>query len=162
MEEVPVLLEQFREGADHVVAALADTQPAEIDHSPSPGAWSLRQIVAHLADAEIAAAWRFRRLIADPSPTLESFDEKLWAGNLAYDRRLPADSLKLFLALRSSNYDLLVQMKAEDFEKAGTHAERGRVTLQDMIRINVEHTENHAAQIRKVRNQFRATAPQPQ
>ena len=89
----------FAKGADLVVAALSDTQPAEIDYSPDEQSWSLRDIAAHLADSEIVAARRFRRLIADPDPVLEAFDEKLWAANLGYNRRHPGDCLKSFLAL---------------------------------------------------------------
>lgn len=156
MNDVPELLERFRKGADLVVAALVDTKPAEIDYSLDERSWSLRQIAAHLADCEVAAAWRFRRLIADPDPVLEAFDEKLWAANLGYNRRHPADCLKSFLHLRTENHDLLQHLVPEVFDNAGTHVERGRVTLRDMVRINAEHTEIHAAQIRKVRDQFRS------
>jgi hypothetical protein len=156
MSDLPELLERFRNGADLVVAALADTVPAEIDHAPDAQSWSLRKIVAHLADSEVVAAWRFRRLIADPDPTLEAFDEKLWAANLGYDWRHPSDSLKSFLNLRTENHDLLIHLPPEYFDNAGTHVERGRVTLRDMVRINVDHVERHAAQIRSVRDHYRS------
>jgi hypothetical protein len=156
MNELPELLERLRKGADLVVAALADTKPAEIDYAPDEQSWSLRQIAAHLADSEVVAAWRFRRLIADTNPVLEAFDEKLWAANLGYSRRHPADSLKSFLQLRAENHDLLHHLAPEYFDKAGTHVERGRVTLRDMILVNVEHAEKHAAQIRRIRDHFKA------
>jgi DinB family protein len=156
MNDVPELLERFRKGADLVVAALADTKPAEIDYSPDDLSWSLRQIAAHLADSEVVAAWRFRRLISDSNPVLEAFDEKLWAANLGYNRRHPADCLKSFLHLRTENYDLLQHLIPEYFDRTGTHVERGCVTLRDMVRMNAEHAENHAAQIRKVREHFKS------
>lgn len=156
MSDLPELLERFRKGADLVVASLADTKPEEIDYSPDQQSWSLRQIAAHLADSEVVAAWRFRRLIADTDPVLEAFDEKLWATNLGYNRRHPADSLKSFLQLRAENHDLLNHLVPEYFDKAGSHAERGRVTLRDMVRINADHAEKHAAQIRRVRDHFKS------
>jgi hypothetical protein len=162
MSNVPDLLERYRQGSELVVAALVDTLPAEIDHAPDAQSWSLRKIVAHLADSEVVAAWRFRRLIADVDPVLEAFDEKLWAANLAYERRHPSDSLKFFLQLRVENYDLLRQLDARFFDNAGTHVERGRVTLRDMIRINADHAERHAAQIRRVRDHFRSIASEKQ
>ena len=84
------------------------------------------------------------------------FDEKLWATNLGYNRRHPADSLKSFLQLRAENHDLLNHLVPEYFDKAGSHAERGRVTLRDMVRINADHAEKHAAQIRRVRDHFKS------
>jgi hypothetical protein len=38
------------------------------------------------------------------------------------------------------------------------HRERGRVTLRDMIRVNVEHAEKHAGQIRRVRDHFKSNS----
>jgi hypothetical protein len=160
MSDISELLERFRTGADLVVAALTKTEPEEIDYAPDVQSWSLRKVVAHLADSEIVAAWRFRRLIADPEPTLEAFDEKLWAANLGYERRHPSDSLKSFLHLRTENHDLLRHLAPECFNRAGTHVERGRVTLSDMIRINADHAEQHAAQIRRVREHFRSNTSQ--
>jgi hypothetical protein len=64
--------------------------------------------------------------------------------------------LKSFLQLRSENHDLLLHLTPESFDRAGTHQERGRVTLRDMVRINVEHAEKHAAQIRRVREHFKS------
>ena len=103
------------------------------------------------------AAWRFRRLIADTHPVLEAFDEKLWATNLGYNRRHPADSLKSFLQLRAENHDLLNHLVPEYFDKAGSHAERGRVTLRDMVRINADHAEKHAARITKSAGSFQVS-----
>ena len=63
MSTLPELLESFRAGAGLVKSALDGIVEAEIDYHPSPEAWSVRQPAAHLADSEIVAAWRFRRLL---------------------------------------------------------------------------------------------------
>jgi len=162
MDEIPELLERFRQGGALVDTALNGALPDEIDYHPQPNAWSVRQIAAHLADSEVVAAWRFRRLIADSNPTLEAFDEKLWAAHLGYERRDPITNLIAFLRMREENYDLLSHLAPQYFENEGTHVERGRLTLRDMLRINVEHAERHAAQIRRVRDDFRATASENQ
>ena len=149
------LLERFRGGAHLVEQALDGLAESEIDYHPSPEAWSVRQLMAHLADSEVVAAWRFRRLIADHEPALEAFDEKRWAAHLGYDRRDTFENLASFRRLRAENYGLLSYLPADAFDRAGTHAERGRVTLRDMVMINVTHAERHADQIRRVRNSFR-------
>jgi hypothetical protein len=156
MADVPELLERYRRGCDLITAALAGVDDAEVDFRPEPKAWCVRQIAAHIADSEVVAGWRFRRLIADPNPTLEAFDEKLWALNLGYDWRAPQTSLESFVRLREENHGLLTRLGPDAFERAGTHVERGRVTLCDMIRINVEHAESHARQIERVRAAFQA------
>ena len=99
MNEIPELVERFRAGGELVRQALEGVSGPEADFRPGPDAWGVRQLAAHLADSEVVAGWRFRRLIAD-NPTLEAFDEKLWAANLAYDRRDHTGNLASFLRLR--------------------------------------------------------------
>ncbi len=48
----------------------------EEDFVTAPGKWSIRQIVAHLADADLVGAHRFRQLIAEENPTLVAFDQE--------------------------------------------------------------------------------------
>ncbi len=155
MNEIPELVERFRAGGELVRQALEGVSGPEADFRPGPDAWGVRQLAAHLADSEVVAGWRFRRLIADRNPTLEAFDEKLWAANLAYDRRDHTGNLASFLRLREENSQILALLPPEAFERAGTHVERGRVTLRDMVMINVIHAEHHAEQIRRVRDSFR-------
>jgi hypothetical protein len=157
MKELSELLERFRRGGELVQDALEGTLPEEIDYHPEPHAWSVRQIAAHLADSEVVAGWRVRRLIADSNPTLEAFDEKRWATHLGYERRDPQNNLAAFLRMRAENYDLLAHLTPQYFENEGTHVERGRLTLNDMVRINTEHAERHAAQIHRVRDHYRSS-----
>jgi len=161
MDTLGDLLERFRASAHLVEQALDGMVESEIDFHPSPDAWSVRQLLAHLADSEVVAGWRFRRLIADHEPRLEAFDEKRWAAHLGYDRRDTAENLASFLRLRAENHGLLRDVPVQAFDRAGTHAERGRVTLRDMVMINVTHAERHADQIRRVRESFRQSKSEP-
>ena len=68
---------------------------------PAPGKWSIRQIVAHLADSEMVGAHRFRQMIAEDNPTLIAFDQDAWARNLDYARRKPKQSLESFRRMRA-------------------------------------------------------------
>ena len=51
----------------------------ELSRSADPSKWSVRQILAHLADAEIVAAWRFRSIMAADGVPLQPFDQDSWA-----------------------------------------------------------------------------------
>jgi len=96
MESLSELLERFRRGPDLVAAVITGAAGAELDFVPSPEKWSIRQILAHLADSEIVCSDRFRRVIAENNPTLVGYDQEAWAANLNYRRRRTADSLELF------------------------------------------------------------------
>jgi hypothetical protein len=155
MSELAVLLDRFRQGTAKVEAAIRDVTDGEWDFVPGPGRWTIRQILAHLADAEIVGADRFRPVLAEDNPTLMSYDEQAWAANLDYARRHPLQDLELFRRLRALSAGLLGSAPATAFDRAATHSERGRMTLHDLLVIYADHAEGHARQIEGNRAAFR-------
>ncbi len=63
MPDMPALLERFRRGPELLAVVLTGVFGEEEDFA-LPGKWTIRQIVAHLADAELVGAHRFRQVIA--------------------------------------------------------------------------------------------------
>jgi hypothetical protein len=58
---------------------LRDVAPEELIRRPAPEKWSIAEIVAHLADAELAMGWRLRNMLANPGVALTWWDEAVWA-----------------------------------------------------------------------------------
>src|SRR5450432_2069214 len=133
MSEIPALLERFRRGAELLAVVLTGVFGEEEDFASAPGKWSVRQIVAHLADAELVGAHRMRQVIAEDNPTLMAYNQDAWTANLDYARRKPKQSLETFRRLRAENYDLLKGLSVAAFDRAGNHTENGRVTLRQML-----------------------------
>ena len=129
MSEISELLERFRRGAEPMAAALTGVAGAEQDHKEEPPRWSIRQIVAHVADAEIVAAERFRMMIAEDNPPLGAFDQNLWAERLDYQKRKPSQSLETFRRIRADNYELLKDLPEDAFRRTAQHSKRGQLTL---------------------------------
>lgn len=138
-----------------VAVSITGAAGAELDWSPEAGKWSIRKIIAHLADSEIVATTRFRHVIAEDNPTLEAYDQNAWAEKLDYDRRKTSQALESFRRIRAENYELLKDLPAETFDRVGIHAERGRETLKQMLQRNAEHAESHAAQLRTRRAEYK-------
>lgn len=156
MSEIPELLERFRRGAELVAVSITGAAGSELDFVPEPGRWSIRQIVAHLADAEIVGTMRLRRVIAENEPKLEAFDQDAWTQNLDYARRKTSQTLETFRRIRGENYELLKELPETAFDRAGIHSERGRLTLKQLLQGYAEHAESHAAQLRSRRAEFKA------
>jgi DinB superfamily len=156
MSEITDLLERLRRGAELVAVSITGAAGSEVDYEPQPGKWSIRQIVAHLADSEMVAAMRVRQIIAEDNPKLEAWDQDAWVRNLDYARRKPSQSLETFRRIRAENYDLMKELPEAAFERAGLHSERGPVTLKQLLQLIAEHAENHAAQLRSRRAEFKA------
>lgn len=157
MSEIPELLERFRRGAELVAVAITGAAGPEFDFKPAPEKWSVRQIVAHLSDTEAVNVSRLRQIVAEDNPTLIAWDQNAWAEKTNYDKRKPSQALETMRTLRADNYELLKELPAEAFSRAGNHPERGRLTLLDLLRGSAEHAEKHAAQIRDVRAQYKAS-----
>lgn len=155
MPEIADLLERFRRGAELVAVSITGAAGAELDWAPEPGKWSIRKIIAHLADSEIVATTRFRHVIAEENPHLDAYDQNAWAEKLDYERRKTSQALESFRRIRAENYELLKDLPPEAFERAGMHAERGRETLRQILQRNAEHAESHAAQLRARRAEYK-------
>ncbi len=156
MSEIPDLLERFRRGAELVAVSITGAAGSEVDYAPEPGKWSIRQIVAHLADAEIVATMRVRQILAEDDPKMQAWDQNAWATKLDYARRKPSQSLETFRRIRGENYELIKDLPETAFERAGMHSDRGRITLRQLVQLIAEHAENHAAQLRARRAEFKA------
>jgi len=157
MDEIPELLERFRRGAELVAVAITGAAGPELDFKAEPDKWSVRQIVAHLADAEAANVVRLRQVISEDSPTLAPFDQNAWAERTDYHRRKPSQALETMRQLRADNFQLLSGLPPEAFSRTATHVRRGPMTLLDMLRLFAEHAEKHAMQIRNVRADYKAS-----
>lgn len=127
----------------------------EEDFVTAPGKWSVRQIIAHLADVELVLAMRMRLVAAEDNPTLTAMDQEAWARNLDYARRKPKQSLETFRRLRAENYELLKGLPEAVFDRQGTHTERGVMSLRQLVEDYSGHTENHARQMVEIRDAYK-------
>ena len=120
--------------------------PAGLELPYAPGKWSPRQVVAHLADTEIAFAFRIRQALAEPDHVIQPFDQTAWSHHYeAYDA---ATALTVFQALRNWNLALLRSLPKTAFARTVTHPERGTMTLQTILETMGGHDLNHLSQLR--------------
>ncbi len=120
------------------------------DFKPDADRWSVHEIVIHLADAEAIAFARCRKLIAEPSATVMTYNQDIWSQRLQYGERDPDLAVNLFRALRASTHELLTSLSSEIWTTAIVHhPERGLITLDDWLVGSVHHLSIHLAQMRE-------------
>ncbi len=118
---------------------------------PAPRKWSIVEILAHLADAELAFSWRLRNMIATPGTKLTWWDEHLWSQACHYIRLKPAQSLQVFQVLRGSNLALLQSVPRSRWRLSfGVHERRGRQSVDDFVTMEAAHDLNHLIQIKRL------------
>jgi hypothetical protein len=117
---------------------------------PEPAKWSIAEIIAHLADAEIVASWRMRSVIGENGITIQPFDQDAWASAFEYRDRDARRSLEVFRVLRESNLQMLNEIPRETWENYGMHLERGKETIAHLTRMFAGHDTNHVLQIERI------------
>src|ERR1700726_1513378 len=95
---------------------------------PAPEKGNPPQIVCHLADCELAFAFRLRQALAEPHHVIQPFDQDAWSRPYA---SLDAHAaLATFAAVRRWNQALLDTVPPEQLAKKLSHPERGEMTFQ--------------------------------
>jgi hypothetical protein len=121
--------------------------PKQLKWRPQPGKWSIAEILAHLADAEIVASWRMRSVIGSNGITIQPFDQDVWASAFQYAKRDAKLSLETFRVLRENNLAMLKTIPRESWDNYGMHLERGKESIAHLTRMFAGHDANHVAQI---------------
>lgn len=122
--------------------------PRVLRRRPARNKWSVAEIVAHMADAELAMGWRFRNMLATPGVSLQWWDEQLWSEACGYSRIPVAKSLEVFRTLRAANLALLRSIPRRRWQSCyGVHDKRGRQTISEFVTMEAAHDLNHLRQV---------------
>ena len=119
--------------------------------SPAPGKWSVREILCHLADCEIAFAFRLRQAMSQENHVIQPFDQDAWAKT--YDSFDLAAALAVFTSVRHWNVRWIAGLPAPAFDKKLSHPERGEMPLRSIVETMAGHDLNHLSQIEEITTQ---------
>ena len=117
---------------------------------PAADKWSIAEILAHLADAELVGSWRMRLILGSNGVPIQAFDQDAWATTFNYAGRDPKTSLETFRLLRKNNLELLQSIPANLWDNYGMHSERGKETITHVVRMFAGHDLNHLSQVEKI------------
>lgn len=151
-----------------LLAALGDDDPADVQSvgpanaralvtesgtylriRPAPREWSVLLCLAHIADAELVMAGRYRWVLAHDAPELIGYDQDLCVDNLHDDEEDPDALLAQYASLRAGNVALWRSLSATDRARVGLHRERGPESFDLMFRMLAGHDRVHLDQARR-------------
>lgn len=130
------------------LGTLLQSLGADAGRAPTPGKWSAREIVCHLADCEVVFAYRLRQAASQPHHVIQPFDQDDWAK--VYSGYTAAAALDVFCAVRNWNLALLKALPPGTFAKTLNHPERGDMTFQVVVETMAGHDLNHLKQIEAI------------
>jgi uncharacterized damage-inducible protein DinB len=131
----------IRETPSRLARVLDYLSAEQIETRPAPDKWSVREIMAHLADCEIAWSWRLRYVYGTEQPVIQPFDQDAWARS--YDAYTYAAARRTFEALRAWNIEFVGALTEADRQRPMTHPERGEETLWTIVEIMAGHDLHH-------------------
>lgn len=141
-------MEVLAEGAVQVEAAVRRLGPAGLRRPWGPGKWTGAQVLAHLADAEMALAFRSRQVLTQAHHTMQEYDESAWAA--LYEDVDTDAALQTFLAARRWNLGLWKRLDAGQLGRVAVHPSRGNEELAVTLRALAGHTLSHLRQIEAI------------
>jgi hypothetical protein len=154
-------LDLFVSGAyklDKLVAALTEQ---ELDMSLSPGEWTIRQIVHHVAGDGDAWSLVIQKGLAVNGILVsfgESVENEKMAGGLGFDKR----PIRAALALIKSHRHVIAELaicyldkwdNTVTFKVPGQE-ELGRISIGEIIRMLADHLAEHIVTIEAIRKKY--------
>jgi len=156
--EDPLLLQAK---APDILTSLVEGLSSEVlGRRPAPLKWSIREIVAHLADDELVGAYRIRLILSSPGTAIQAFDQDVWARTGRYGSAELKESLVLYRILRQQNLKLMHSLNSEEWDMFGIHAERGVESLRDIAMYFAGHDINHFRQVESILNVLSNDTPE--
>lgn len=141
LRATPDAIDRFLAGLSHAATSTPE----------APGKWSIRQVVAHLADSELVGGFRLRMVLAHDRPPLTGYDQDLWAARLDYRNADLRVAREQFSALRRANVRLWERLSPADLQRVGVHGERGEESLEHLRRLYAGHDLLHLRQLERIR-----------
>ena len=151
MSRMQTLIEQYLAGAGELRAAVAGMTHEQLVARPVAGKMSALEVVCHLSDFDPIYSDRMKRVIAEDNPTLVGADENRFLNALAYQDRDVEEELVIVERTRSQFARILRKVPEAALQRAGTHTERGRCTLEQLLTGIIEHIPHHVSFIREKR-----------
>jgi hypothetical protein len=147
-QEYAELIERYAHEGEKISLAIRGLTREDMQTVPPPelpklGKWTIQQVVIHLLDSDLIAADRMKRVIAEDNPTLIGYDENKFAANLFVEEQSTEDATTIVSLNRLNFARVLRKLPESAFARSGTHNERGRMTLLDLLKTYTNHLEHH-------------------
>lgn len=136
---------------DRIRKLIRGLSEKQLSQKPAPGKWSIKEIIAHLADGEVILGSRYRFIAAHDRPPLPGYDQDAFAEKLGPLNAKGIDLLDDFSMARAVNLGLLERLPEGALDRIGLHAERGEESIRTLVTMYAGHDRIHAGQIETIR-----------
>ncbi len=140
----------------HLLEKQADEAQALLDSVPeeqetfryAPEKWSIREVVAHMTDAERVFAYRAFCISRGEETPLPGFDERAYIAGSSASGRALAGLLHEFIQVRGATAALYAFLPAEGWQRMGV-ANGDKVSVRALACITLGHAAHHLRVLRQ-------------
>jgi hypothetical protein len=159
-------LKALREAGGSLMAELHGLDERELRWRPAEGEWSLKEIAAHLRDAEELALAQVNAFVqtdarlgvSGRARRVPAWDVDLLPEERDYQGEDIGALLSSFRESRREVTSLLWTLSDADWERSAEHPFRGAVTLGEIARELAQHDLEHLWQVRQLKERLRESA----
>lgn len=144
-DQDPLLV--LRDTAAELAARLDALSEEDASRRPEPDAWSVREVIGHLADTEWVYGYRIRLMLTHDRPGIPGYDQDLMVDGLEHNERPLDELLDEFELLRERNLELYERTRGDAWTRVGVHSERGEESVDLSIRLLAGHDLRHLRQV---------------
>lgn len=149
--ELEFAISSLAEMPSHLRNAIDGLDHEQLNTPYREGGWTVRQLVAHVADSHMTACFRVRMALTQDLPMVPGYDEKAFA-ELHDSLHAPVEwSLELIESLHARWVMLLQSLTPDQFQRAFRHTEQGQMTIQFATLLYAWHSRHHVAHITHLR-----------
>lgn len=138
LEQTPIIIEK-------IVWAATEEQ---MQWKPAMDRWSISEVLAHLADAEVNAfRERVRVMMEKNNPAIEGYDQNAAYAVGKYSNQKGREALKVFCHERDRSLSFLRYVSPGVLARKGQHAKIGPITVGQLMNEWAFHDLGHIRQI---------------
>ena len=148
------MLKALHEACDELQSQLLGLSEEELCRRPAADEWSLKEIAAHLRDAEACFLEQLQLIAGEHEPDLPGVDVDMYVLERDYRSLELYEVLHELSSLRYESTSLLWSLEPSEWEREGLHPYRGRLSIMQVARDMNEHDLGHLWQVRRLRQQI--------
>jgi DinB superfamily len=129
---------------------VSEVSPDDARFKPPDAAWSILEVVCHLADEEVADfRLRLARTLNNPTEPWEPIDPEGWATQRQYNEGRLEDAVSRFTSLRAESVTWLRSLQNPNWSQVHQHPKHGPIRAGDLLASWAAHDYLHLRQIAK-------------
>ena len=145
------LLKAIREAAGELYSQFVGVSEAGLRWRPAPDEWCLKEVAAHIRDAESLFRRQIELIARNRNPALPHEALDVLPAEHDYTGEPLSKLLHEYAEAREETTWLLRMLDEVDWERCGIHPYRGRISVYDIAREIHEHDLEHLWQARRLR-----------